>query len=120
VTSTQDLEVRVRRERVRNGPIDLVATTFPLRQGLDDPTIRVTGATVWRALRTPAGPATLRLRLDGDELEATAVGPGAAAALDLAPGLAGLHDQPALLHIRHPALAEARRRHPGLRLTAGT
>jgi 3-methyladenine DNA glycosylase/8-oxoguanine DNA glycosylase len=120
VTSSPDLEVRVRRERVRDGPIDLVATTFPLRQGLDDPTIRVAGTTVWRALRTPAGPATLRLRVDGDELEATAVGPGAAAALELAPGLAGLHDRAALLHIRHSALAEARRRNPGLRLTAGT
>jgi 3-methyladenine DNA glycosylase/8-oxoguanine DNA glycosylase len=71
-------------------------------------------------LRTPAGPATLRLRVDGDELEAAAVGPGASAALDLAPHLAGLNDNPALLHIRHPALAEARRRHPGLRLTSGT
>jgi 3-methyladenine DNA glycosylase/8-oxoguanine DNA glycosylase len=120
VTTTPGLEVRVRRERVRDGPIDLVATTFPLRQGLDDPTIRVAGTTVWRALRTPAGPATLRLRVDGDELEATAVGPGAAAALELAPGLAGLHDRAALLHIRHSALAEARRRNPGLRLTAGT
>jgi 3-methyladenine DNA glycosylase/8-oxoguanine DNA glycosylase len=110
----------VRRERVRHGPLDLLATTFPLRQGLDDPTVRVGGGGIWRALRTAAGPATLHLRVDGDELEAAAVGPGARAALDLAPALAGLNDRPVQLHIRHPALAEARRRNPGLRLTAGT
>jgi 3-methyladenine DNA glycosylase/8-oxoguanine DNA glycosylase len=120
MTAFPGVDVRVRRERLRHGPLDLVATTFPLRQGGDDPTIRVAGGEVWRALRTPAGPATLHLRLDGDELAATAVGPGAGAALDLAPRLAGLDDNPEVLRIRHPALAEARRRTPGLRLTAGT
>ncbi|MGH7721879.1 MAG: DNA-3-methyladenine glycosylase family protein [Candidatus Dormibacteria bacterium] len=120
MTAAPGAKLAIRRERLRHGPLDLVATTFPLRQGRDDPTIRVAGGEVWRALRTPAGPATLCLRVDGDELEAAALGPGAAAALDLAPQLAGLHDNPAELHVLHPALAEARRRRPGLRLTSGT
>jgi len=120
VTAIPGSDLQVRRERLRHGPLDLVATTFPLRQGRDDPTIRVVGGEVWRALRTPVGPATLHLRVDGEELEAVAVGPGAEAALELAPHLAGLHDHPELLSIQHPALAEARRRTPGLRLTSGT
>lgn len=120
VTADAGVEVKIRREPLRHGPLDLVATAFPLRQGSDDPTIRVADGHVWRALRTVAGPATLHLRIEGDALEAAAVGPGADAALELAPRLAGLDDNPALLRIQHPALAEARRRHPGLRLTSGT
>jgi 3-methyladenine DNA glycosylase/8-oxoguanine DNA glycosylase len=109
-----------RRHQVRHGPLDLVSTTFPLRHGVDDPTIRVVDGEVWRALRTPDGPATLRVRVEGDELVARAVGPGAEHALELAPRLAGLDDDPSALSIRHPALAAARRRSPGLRLTSGT
>ncbi len=109
-----------RRVLIPHGPLDLVATTFPLRQGVDDPTMRVTRGEVWRALRTSAGPATLILRVDGAELVARAVGPGAEAALELAPRLCGLEDDPGALRVLHPALAEARRRRPGLRLTAGT
>lgn len=109
-----------RRHPVPHGPLELVTTTFPMRQGLDDPTIRVAGGEVWRALRTRDGPATLRLRVCGDELVTSAVGPGAAAALDLAPGLAGLHDDPTRLRPLHPAVAEAWRHCAGLRLTSGT
>jgi 3-methyladenine DNA glycosylase/8-oxoguanine DNA glycosylase len=109
-----------RRLPILHGLLDLVTTTFPLRQGLDDPSMRVADGQVWRALRTATGPATLHLRVDGDELVATAAGPGAAAALDLAPGLGGLLDDPTLLRPRHRALSEARRRAAGLRLTRGT
>ena len=108
------------RHPVTRGPLDLVATTFPLRQGVDDPTIRVVRGAVWRALRTAEGPATLHLRVEGDELVASALGPGAAVAVGLAPRLAGLTDDPSALRPLHPAVDEARRRHPGLRLTAGT
>lgn len=104
----------------RGAAVDLVSTTFPLRQGRDDPTMRVAPGEVWRALLTGAGPATLRLRVDGTHLVASATGPGAGAALDRAPALAGLGDDPAALRPQHPAVAEARRRAPGLRLTRGT
>ncbi len=103
-----------------HGPLDLGATTFPLRQGRDDPTMRVARGEVWRALRTADGPSTLHLRVDGDELVCTAVGPGARAALDIAPAIAGLGDDPTALRPLHPAVAAARRRSPGLRLTSAT
>jgi 3-methyladenine DNA glycosylase/8-oxoguanine DNA glycosylase len=120
VTTAHDIDAAERRHPVLHGPLDLVSTTFPLRQGIDDPTIRVVGGEVWRALRTPDGPATLHLRVEGDELIARAVGPGAESALELAPRLAGLGDDPRALFVQHATLAEARRRSPGLRLTAGT
>lgn len=103
-----------------SGPLDLTAVTFPLRQGRDDPTIRVRPGQVWRALRTSDGPAVLHLRVEADELLTAAEGPGGEAALELAPALAGLRDQPELLRPAHPAVRDAVRRHPGLRLTSGT
>ncbi|MEO8898725.1 MAG: DNA-3-methyladenine glycosylase 2 family protein [Candidatus Dormibacter sp.] len=103
-----------------HGPLDLVATIGPLRHGIDDPTIRVQGGEVWRGLRTAEGPATLHLRLDGDHVVADAIGPGANAALALAPALAGLHDDPTQLRPLHPAVDEARRRRVGMRFTSGT
>jgi 3-methyladenine DNA glycosylase/8-oxoguanine DNA glycosylase len=120
MTAVPGLEVHVRRDRVEHGPLDLVTTTFPLQQGIDDPTIRVGRGEVWRTVRTTHGPATLHLRLEGAELVASAVGPGARRALELAPRLAGIHDDPGALRPVHPAVTEARRRHPGLRLTSGT
>ena len=115
-----DPNAAARRQPLPYGPIDLVTTTFPLRQGTADPTIRIVGLEVWRALRTPEGAATLRMRVDGGELVTLATGPGAEAALELAPHLAGLHDDPTALRPLHPALSKARRRNPGLRLTSGT
>jgi 3-methyladenine DNA glycosylase/8-oxoguanine DNA glycosylase len=109
-----------RRLPIEHGPLDLALTLFPLSQGTDDPTIRVGRGEAWRALRTVAGPATLHLRIDGGHLVADAVGPGGEAALELAPALAGLVDDPSRLVVHHPAVDEARRRAAGLRLTAGT
>jgi 3-methyladenine DNA glycosylase/8-oxoguanine DNA glycosylase len=120
VATVPGIDVVERRHRIPHGPLDLVTTTFPLRQGVDDPTMRVRDGEVWRALRTAAGPATLHLRVQADKLVARAMGPGAEHALDMAPRLAGLEDDPALLCIHHPAVADARRRSAGLRLTAGT
>ena len=102
------------------GPLDLARTLSPLRHGPADPTTRVDADGAWCALRTPAGAATLRLRLAGTELIAEAVGEGAQTAIDLAPHLAGLFDEPGRLTALHPAVDEARRRSAGLRLTAGT
>ncbi len=120
VTTVAGVQVAERRFPIAYVPVDLVTTTFPLRQGTHDPTTRVAAGQVWRALRTTGGPATLHLRVDGRELVAGAVGPGSAQALELAPRLAGLHDDPTALRPLHPVLAEARRRTPGLRLTSGT
>ena len=51
--------------------------------------MRIAGGEVWRATRTPDGPATLRLRVISGSLRADAWGPGAARALDGAAALAG-------------------------------
>ena len=83
--------------RIRlNHPVDLRRTLFPLVRGTGDPTTRVDGATVWRAVRTEAGPATLRLtQTDRLRVEAQAWGPGAERAMEVAaPGLAGALDEP--------------------------
>src|SRR5664280_822654 len=98
-------------------PVDLRLTLAPLQHGSGDPTIRLARDGVWLTRRTEAGPATLRLWTDdaagADRAEAW--GPGAAAALQAAPGLAGLLDDPTPLQPRHPLLRELERRFAGLR-----
>ena len=97
-------------------PIDLVATLAPIAHGRGDPTIRIAPDCIWRATRTPAGPATLRLRSDAGGIAVAAWGPGAAVAVDGAPDLVGVHDEPGALVPRHRLIGELARRFPGLRL----
>ncbi|MCX4778783.1 DNA-3-methyladenine glycosylase family protein [Streptomyces sp. NBC_01264] len=99
------------------GPVDLGLTLGPLRRGPADPTFRITPGTVWRATRTPAGPATLRVALDGTAVCATAWGPGADWILDGLPELLGSADDPAAFVPRHRLVHASHRRRPGLRLT---
>ena len=96
--------------------LELAATLAPLRHGPYDPTMSLASAECWRASRAPAGPATLHLRLLGDVVEAEAWGPGADWALDQAPALLGVLDEPAALRPVDPVVTELARRHPGLRL----
>ncbi len=97
------------------------ATLGPIRahrRGPGDPTYRLDDAgRLWRALRTPQGPATLVLRLRPGlgEVEAEAWGPGAAWALESVPALLGDGDDWSGFEPGHPVLAEARRLHPHLR-----
>ncbi|WP_205472502.1 DNA-3-methyladenine glycosylase [Nocardioides sp. SYSU D00038] len=89
------------------------------RRGRGDPTFKHDDdGTVWRGIRTPEGPATLRVRsLDRDgRVVAAAWGPGAEWALASVPGLLGAHDDWSGFEPRHPVLAEARRHHPHVRL----
>jgi 3-methyladenine DNA glycosylase/8-oxoguanine DNA glycosylase len=74
------------------GPLDLIRTCARFVQGRGDPCNRVVGDEVWRATRTPDGPATLRLRVVSGQLEAQAWGPGSGWALRTAPATAGLLD----------------------------
>jgi 3-methyladenine DNA glycosylase/8-oxoguanine DNA glycosylase len=92
-----------------------------LRRGPGDPTFRVVGDHVWRGIRTPTGPATLRLgaRPRDAEVEADAWGPGAVWALDHVPALLGADDDPAGFRADlHPLVAEAHRRCPHVRFGA--
>lgn len=100
------------------GPFDLQATLAPLQRGVGDPTQRVgADGTVWRTVRTPAGPATLELRQRADQAVAVAAwGPGCDAALAGVADLLGERDDPTGFVPRHPRVAEAARRCRGLRI----
>ncbi len=99
-------------------PVDLRSTVGVLRRGPGDPTTVHDGPVIWRAIRTPLGVATLALRAVSGEIRATAWGPGASAALDGVPALCGSDDDDSGFDAsRHPLIADAARRNPGLRLT---
>jgi 3-methyladenine DNA glycosylase/8-oxoguanine DNA glycosylase len=98
-------------------PLDLGLTLGPLLRGAGDPTQRVDAAgRWWRACRTPEGPGTLALALVGGRVAARAWGPGAAWLLAGVPDLLGVRDDPAAFVPHHAGVAEAMRRHPGLRV----
>jgi 3-methyladenine DNA glycosylase/8-oxoguanine DNA glycosylase len=103
-------ELRLRR------PLDLRLTLLPLWRGGRDPAMRIAEGEVWRATRTPDGPATLRLRVISGSLRADAWGPGAGRALDGAAALAGELDDDAGFRPARGAVAALRARFGGLRL----
>ena len=91
------------------------------RHGGGDPTFRVHGDEVWRGIRTPVGPATLRVALRRQEgaVVGESWGPGATWALDHLPAMLGADDDPTCFDAsRHPLVAEARRRRPHHRFGA--
>ncbi|WP_129842274.1 DNA-3-methyladenine glycosylase 2 family protein [Streptomyces sp. RFCAC02] len=97
-------------------PYDLHRSLLVLRRGPYDPAFRIAGdGAVWRATRTPEGPATLRL-LPGPPVRATAWGPGADWVIDGLPALLGAEDDPGAFTAHHRVVAQAHRRHGGLRL----
>ena len=87
-----------------------------------NPSLRLSPQDVWRATRTPEGPATLHLRnrpstpgLPG--VEAAAWGPGAEYLLERLPDLVGLEDRSAeCFDPREEPLRSFKRRAPGLRV----
>ena len=97
-------------------PIDLSLTLGPIAHGRGDPTIRFGADGIWRASRTPAGPATLRLHAVDGGVEVTAWGAGAASAVEGAADLIGANDDPGALVPQHRLIGELAHRFPGLRL----
>jgi 3-methyladenine DNA glycosylase/8-oxoguanine DNA glycosylase len=97
-------------------PIDLVLTLAPVAHGRGDPTIRFAPDGIWRATRTPAGPASIRLRAASGGVAVAAWGPGAATAVEGAADLVGANDDPRALVPRHRLIGELARRFAGLRL----
>lgn len=108
--------------RWRPGRVVQVHTTLvSLRRGSHDPAYRHTAdGTVWRATRTPIGPALLRLtpRPSDGEVEAEAWGEGTAWVLDGVPELLGASDDPTGFEpaTEHPRLLRAWRSRPGWRV----
>jgi len=99
-------------------PVDVRRTLSPLRRGSADPTHRVAeDGAVWRTSLMPTGPVTYRLVQRGlHEVDCAAWGPGADEAVAGVPDLLGARDDAAEFEPRHPLLAEAHARHPGLRI----
>lgn len=98
-------------------PIDVPGTLSGLRRGTHDPSCRFLRDGIWRASRSPAGPATIRLVVHADRVEATAWGDGAEAALAAVPNLIGVHDDLGGFEPeRHRVVARLWRDHGDLRV----
>ncbi|MGX5696013.1 DNA-3-methyladenine glycosylase family protein [Agromyces soli] len=103
-------------------PTELHQTIGALRRGPADPSYRLAAdRSIWRTTRMPTGPATMRLSHRGGEaglpvFRCEAWGPGAAEAVASAPELLGSRDDTSAFEPILPALAEAHRRNPGLRV----
>lgn len=109
--------VSLRRELRLETAVNVALTLSMLRKGNGDPTTRHDGSNLWRTSRMPTGAVTYVLRQLGPTLvRAEAWGPGAAELLDGLPGLVGAEDDPSGFEPAHPILADAFRRHPGLRI----
>lgn len=100
-----------------NGPLDARLTFALHRHGPRDPTIRIEADGLWRATRTPDGPATIRLDISKDVVDARAWGPGAGWMMDRIELFIGAHDL-STLEPQHPALKDLQRRLIGLRIGA--
>jgi 3-methyladenine DNA glycosylase/8-oxoguanine DNA glycosylase len=102
-------------------PCDVTAILSAWRRGAGDPSYRVDGdGSVWRAMRTPDGPATWHVRAEPScgSVVGRAWGPGAAWVLDRMPVMLGAADDPGGFAPRHPVLREAARRRAGWRVGA--
>jgi hypothetical protein len=98
-------------------PVDLRLTLGPLRRGRSDPSMRFVPGGVWRATRTPAGPATTHIGADpAGSLTMRAWGPGAEWALDGFPALVGAGDREDGFDPGAGVVADLHRRSPGLRI----
>lgn len=98
-------------------PVDVRRTLAAHRRGRGDPAFRVSAdGSVWRAVRTPCGPGTLRLLAEGGSVSAWAWGPGAPWLLEGLPDLLGASDPAEEFRPAHPVLREAMHRIPGLRV----
>jgi 3-methyladenine DNA glycosylase/8-oxoguanine DNA glycosylase len=77
------------------------------------------GNGIWRAVRTPEGPVTLRLTLarGSGSVTGQAWGSGAGWVLDRIPRLCGEDDPPSDFVPGHPVIADAMARNPGWRIT---
>jgi 3-methyladenine DNA glycosylase/8-oxoguanine DNA glycosylase len=111
-----DATARIDRELDLGFEVDARLTLSSLRHGPRDPVIRFEAdGVVWRASRTPAGTATLRLSRTRRGWRVVAWGDGAELAVDAVPRLLGAEDDPAALELPPGPLRDLARRLVGLR-----
>ena len=113
-----DIERPLETEYRPRHPVDMRRTVLYQRHGAGDPTMVFSGTVIWRASRTPAGIATLAIReISPGVIRGAAWGSGAAWALAQLPALCGAHDVPGDFDpSRHPLIAAAHHRNPGVRI----
>jgi 3-methyladenine DNA glycosylase/8-oxoguanine DNA glycosylase len=112
-----------------HGPVPDAERTLPVQCRYDfdeslrfvpfgpyDPTCRRGPGRLWKAGRTPEGPATVRLAWQGGGVAACAWGRGAAWALGRADALAGLRDDPVAFATPSGPIGALARRTRGIRL----
>ncbi|HYN36502.1 MAG TPA: DNA-3-methyladenine glycosylase 2 family protein, partial [Actinomycetota bacterium] len=97
-------------------PVNLSLTLGPLRRGRLDPCMRIWSRESLRSTRTPEGPATVHITVDGSSINARAWGDGSDWALEHAPALLGAGDRPDDFDPVHPAVAQLHHSNPGLRI----
>ena len=97
-------------------PLDLRATLMV--SGLKGPSMAVRDDGLWRATRTPEGPATVRFTVGSSEAVVTAWGEGSEWALERAGDWIGQSDDPSVLVPVHPAVEKAARAGRGMRLAS--
>ncbi len=100
-------------------PVDLRLTLGPYRCGPRDPTCRINGHVVTRAVRTSEGPATLRFEPRAGDISVTAWGPGTTPALRDAAAMLGFDDDDAGFVAHHEVVRRAHRRYRGARIGCG-
>jgi endonuclease III len=101
-------------------PADLRRTMSLVRHGGADPTMRFAGDGVWRATRTPDGPATIHLSVEATDhiVRARVWGPGRDWLLEQAPSMCGANDSlEGFDSSRHPVVERLARRMPNMRLS---
>lgn len=99
-------------------PIDVSLTFGPLTRGRFDPTSRVDGDSFWRAMNSPAGPVTFRVRVEARAASVTvdAWGPGSSWVVEHAAGVSGVADAPHEFRPPPGLVAALHRRLCGMRL----
>ncbi|MEP7202959.1 MAG: DNA-3-methyladenine glycosylase 2 family protein [Ilumatobacteraceae bacterium] len=100
------------------GPVSACLSAY--RFGGGDPTTRCGAGEFWRASFTPAGPATLRITWNGDNIDAQAWGEGRQWMLEQVKPMTGAHDAGFQFRDAHPAVLRAQRNHPNVRFGASS
>ena len=94
-------------------PLDLSMTLAPIGFG---PSMRHQDGAIWRATRTPDGPASLRLQHRDGHLDAQGWGPGAQWAVERAAALCGEQDDDTGFVPAHPLIARLHHEVRGIRM----